>query len=241
MEPEIQITQIEKDADDDFGDFEEPNTVADDFGDFTEPVLTAPEPEASKTVYIIPDSNQDMENKVSQLLGGYVDDFSAVYKQFALAPDVDPPVPFESPMWTRIIQDKGFKPFSWRHSQIKSDFLSCLMPEEVAHIPEIPKEEIIVRSVDEMKGDPRETDKLNAQMLVEVGEDQIRLKTSTELEAYLEQLKAYQTIMQEQVNYWLDSKEKLIMDAEMHNKMIASLVNFAQQQQEGPKQGKKKK
>jgi hypothetical protein len=49
--------------------------------------------------------------------------------------------------------------------------------------------------------------------------------------------------MQEQVDYWLDSKERLLMDAEMHNKMIASLVNFAQQQQETPKgkQPKKKK
>ena len=37
--------------------------------------------------------------------------------------------------------------------------------------------------------------------------------------------------MQEQVNYWLDGKEQLMMDAEMNNKMIASLVTYAQQQQ----------
>ena len=34
--------------------------------------------------------------------------------------------------------------------------------------------------------------------------------------------------MQDQVNYWLDGREQLVMDAEMHNKMIASLVQYAQ-------------
>ena len=37
--------------------------------------------------------------------------------------------------------------------------------------------------------------------------------------------------MQEQAGYWLDAKEQLVMDAEMHNKMIASLVQYATQQQ----------
>ncbi len=36
--------------------------------------------------------------------------------------------------------------------------------------------------------------------------------------------------MQDQAGYWLDAKEQLIMDAEMHNKMIASLVQYATQQ-----------
>lgn len=37
--------------------------------------------------------------------------------------------------------------------------------------------------------------------------------------------------MQDQAGFWLDAKEQLVMDAEMHNKMIASLVGYAQQQQ----------
>ena len=41
--------------------------------------------------------------------------------------------------------------------------------------------------------------------------------------------------MQDQCNYWSDSIEKLVMEAEVFNKMIASLVTFAQQQQSGKK------
>ncbi len=41
--------------------------------------------------------------------------------------------------------------------------------------------------------------------------------------------------MQEQSNDWSDSIEKLVMEAEVQNKMIASLVNYAQQQQSGKK------
>ena len=37
--------------------------------------------------------------------------------------------------------------------------------------------------------------------------------------------------MQEQSAFWLDAKEQLLMDAEIHNKMIASLVQFAATQQ----------
>lgn len=46
--------------------------------------------------------------------------------------------------------------------------------------------------------------------------------------------------IQEQAAFWLDAKEQLLMDAEMHNKMIASLVQYAQQQQiKGPSAAKK--
>lgn len=35
-------------------------------------------------------------------------------------------------------------------------------------------------------------------------------------------------LMQDQEEYWLDQKTKLLMDAEIHNKMIASLVSNAE-------------
>ena len=63
----------------------------------------------------------------------------------------------------------------------------------------------------------------------------MRQKSIPELEELITRLKFYNQRVQEQANYWLDSKEQLIIDAEMHNKMIASLVQYAQQQQEQPK------
>jgi hypothetical protein len=48
-------------------------------------------------------------------------------------------------------------------------------------------------------------------------------------------MQTYQQKMYEQSNYWLDAKEQLIMDAETHNKVIASLVQYARDQQQAPK------
>jgi hypothetical protein len=48
-------------------------------------------------------------------------------------------------------------------------------------------------------------------------------------------MQIYQQKMYEQSNYWLDAKEQLIMDAETHNKVIASLVQYARDQQQAPK------
>ncbi|KAJ1548759.1 hypothetical protein HK405_015545, partial [Cladochytrium tenue] len=42
-----------------------------------------------------------------------------------------------------------------------------------------------------------------------------------------EELARQQLRMQEQANFWLDAREQLLMDAEMHNKMIKSLVQYA--------------
>ncbi len=53
-----------------------------------------------------------------------------------------------------------------------------------------------------------------------------------ELQKLLERFLAISKQMQEYTAYWLDAKEQLVMDAEMHNKMIASLVQYAQQQQQ---------
>ena len=36
--------------------------------------------------------------------------------------------------------------------------------------------------------------------------------------------------MQVQAAYWLDAREQLLMDAEMHHKMIGSLVGYAKLQ-----------
>jgi ribosomal protein L29 len=61
--------------------------------------------------------------------------------------------------------------------------------------------------------------------------DEIRGKSKNELRELIQELQGSLHHIQEQSNYWLDAKEQLMMDAEMHNKMIASLVTYAQQQQ----------
>ncbi|TPX59654.1 hypothetical protein SpCBS45565_g07673 [Spizellomyces sp. 'palustris'] len=83
--------------------------------------------------------------------------------------------------------------------------------------------------------DARESELAEARKLCDIPEDEIRKKTVEELAELVQMLTVYHQKMQDQANYWLDSKEQLIMDAEMHNKMIASLVQYAQQQQTAPK------
>ena len=61
--------------------------------------------------------------------------------------------------------------------------------------------------------------------------DELLKKTPEQLKEISETLLELSRKMQEQAAYWLDAKEQLVMDAEMHNKMIASLVSYAQQQQ----------
>ena len=56
-------------------------------------------------------------------------------------------------------------------------------------------------------------------------------KSLDDLKAMAGELSGLVRRMQEQAGYWLDAKEQLVMDAEMHNKMIASLVQYATQQQ----------
>jgi hypothetical protein len=48
-----------------------------------------------------------------------------------------------------------------------------------------------------------------------------------ELQALIASLNSSILNMQDQANYWLDSKEQLVMESEMHNKMIASLVRMS--------------
>ncbi|KAI8912245.1 hypothetical protein DFJ77DRAFT_511761 [Powellomyces hirtus] len=83
--------------------------------------------------------------------------------------------------------------------------------------------------------DARDMELLEAKRLCEVAEDDLRNQSVEQLAALVASLTAAHQKMQDQANYWLDSKEQLVMDAEMHNKMIASLVQYAQQQQTAPK------
>jgi hypothetical protein len=69
--------------------------------------------------------------------------------------------------------------------------------------------------------------------------DEIKRKTKAELREFIQELQVSLQRIQEQANYWLDAKEQLVMDAEMHNKMIASLVTYAQQQQVAGSKGRK--
>ena len=98
--------------------------------------------------------------------------------------------------------------------------------------------------------DPKEAELLEAKRLCDITQgkcyfysflfsylftEELRFKSTEDLRTLVSALMDYHQKMQEQANYWLDSKEQLIMDAEMHNKMIASLVQYAQQQQIAPK------
>lgn len=85
------------------------------------------------------------------------------------------------------------------------------------------------------KTDPREYDLAIAKQLCEISEDELCQKSVDDLEAIVKQLLQYNSKMHQQANYWLDAKEQLLMDAEMHNKMISSLVQYAQQLQVQPK------
>ena len=71
----------------------------------------------------------------------------------------------------------------------------------------------------------------NTLQLIYLWVDELLKKTPEQLKEISETLLELSRKMQEQAAYWLDAKEQLVMDAEMHNKMIASLVSYAQQQQ----------
>ncbi|KAJ3063156.1 hypothetical protein HK102_008553 [Quaeritorhiza haematococci] len=88
--------------------------------------------------------------------------------------------------------------------------------------------------------DPKEADLEEAKRLCDVTEDELRKKPTEDLHALIKSLTSVSQRMQEQAAYWLDAKEQLVMDAEMHNKMIASLVQYAQQQQVAKPAGRTK-
>ncbi|KAJ3329985.1 hypothetical protein HDU76_006713 [Blyttiomyces sp. JEL0837] len=78
--------------------------------------------------------------------------------------------------------------------------------------------------------DAKQVELDEAKYYCSITEDELRKKTNDELEELIKVLALHQVKLQEQANYWLDAKEQLVMDAEMHNKMIASLVQYATQQ-----------
>jgi hypothetical protein len=70
---------------------------------------------------------------------------------------------------------------------------------------------------------------------------ELESKSKVELQNLIQELTQSLQMLNEQLAYWIDTREKLVMDGEMHNKMIASLVSFAQQQQQNNKIRKSKK
>ena len=59
----------------------------------------------------------------------------------------------------------------------------------------------------------------------------MQTKSKDELQDFIRSLNDSLIALQEQVNYWNEAKEQLLVDAEMHNKMIANLVTYAKEQQ----------
>jgi len=79
--------------------------------------------------------------------------------------------------------------------------------------------------------DTRDQDIANAKKLCDITEVDIRSKSKEEVKNLIKSLNSSLGKVQTQANYWLDAKEQLVMESEMHNKMIASLVNLAQQKE----------
>ncbi|KAI9331457.1 hypothetical protein DFJ73DRAFT_857290 [Zopfochytrium polystomum] len=85
--------------------------------------------------------------------------------------------------------------------------------------------------------DTRQAEIDEAKSYCNISEEELRKQTNEELVGLIKVLAMHQVKMQEQANFWLDAKEQLLMDAEMHNKMIASLVQYATQQHVGSPKG----
>ncbi|KAJ3055256.1 hypothetical protein HK097_011057 [Rhizophlyctis rosea] len=159
-----------------------------------------------------------------------------------------------------IYAESGTTKFTWRRSLIRKAYLKSLdvaidvdemfkQPQTPSVLPANPLSttshptadtQPSARSTQSGAGsneNEKESDLEEAKRLCDITEDEMRRKTISELQQLIQSLQTSQQRMQEQANEWLDAKERLIMDAEMHNKMIASLVQYAQQQQVGPKAG----
>jgi hypothetical protein len=125
--------------------------------------------------------------------------------------------------------------FSWRRSTIRQDFLAALQPPskkapaaDVVHTPS-PRQSLAQRPRQPSPppvGDQREAELAEAKRLIDIPHDDLRQKTIPELEALVVALRDQHAKVLAQTNYWLDAREQLVMDAEMQNKIIASLVNY---------------
>ncbi|KAJ3325450.1 hypothetical protein HDV06_004309 [Boothiomyces sp. JEL0866] len=238
----------------DFGDFEEPRNTG--FGEFESPKELVPdfpmveqhEKESSRIKAILPTEsdpfllklNQDIENAF--VITQEIDSIPLPPKLYNQNDLIEPntkddwTVLFKKLQTENIYNDPDI--FRWRKSLTRTKFLESISKT-------ITKAERTAQQVEEPKvtgalADYREVELQNAKKLCDISEDEIRKKSKTELRELIQVLQKSLQQMQEQTNYWLDSKEQLVMDAEMHNKMIASLVTYAQQQQQ-PKVAKVKK
>jgi hypothetical protein len=151
--------------------------------------------------------------------------------------------------------------FRWRKSFTRHEFIASLSKVVV----EVPRrrssdkspiishqqEDIAEKALDSAvrptqfdTDDPREMELISAKKLVDISSIEMNSKTPQQLQTLINTLTEYNSKIQSQTNYYLDSKEQLVMESEMHNKMISNLVLYAQQQQEDIKvslKGKKKK
>ena len=120
--------------------------------------------------------------------------------------------------------------------------------QEIKQVTEQPKKNVFehIVSAPVVRTRTREEDLARAKQLCDMSEStsgpiaieylltplaELQGKSLEELKAMAGELSGLVRLMQEQAGYWLDAKEQLVMDAEMHNKMIASLVQYATQQQ----------
>ena len=124
--------------------------------------------------------------------------------------------------------------YRWKKSFIRNSFLHSLdvVEEKVKSISNI--------AVDIPLKKSRDAEFAYAKSLVDIPESQLVLMTRVELEKICADLNDMTHKIQDQAAFYLDAKEQLLMDAELHNKMIASLVQYAQQQsQQGSPKAKK--
>jgi Domain of unknown function (DUF5102) len=105
-------------------------------------------------------------------------------------------------------------------------------------VVQVRKEEDFIHSTNESTNattDSREQELVAAKKLCDIPEEDIRKKSKQEIREMIGHLSSSLSKIQEQANYWLDAKEQLVMESEMHNKMIASLVSYAQQKEKTAK------
>jgi hypothetical protein len=74
--------------------------------------------------------------------------------------------------------------------------------------------------------------------LVQLGDDELKSASVQQLMEYKKTLSSALHGLHAQINYYLDAREQLQLDAEMHNKMISALVQQAQKTHERIKKGK---
>ncbi|KAJ3272415.1 hypothetical protein HDV01_005598 [Terramyces sp. JEL0728] len=236
----------------DFGDFEE---TANDFGDFEE--TTEMEPVTDNSPVFPPVEKHEKEsNRITLLLPHETDPFLSQLNQdienaFVITKELESiPLPDKlyeqkdlieptsNDDWTQLLKKLQTENiyndpdiFRWRKSLIRTKFLDSISKTVTKAERTAQQTEELPKSTDAL-ADFREVELQGAKKLCDISEDEIRKKSKTELRELVQTLQKSLQQMQEQTNYWLDSKEQLVMDAEMHNKMIASLVTYAQQQQQ---------